>query len=294
MDRELEDIKYKNDIANKRNNQLINDINKNTFRLFSGYKSTSNTTELLNKEKNRYEDYTKYQLTSIKKEFFSRIQMKQYEILNMKNTFETQIDKNEEMFKLENLYNERMKKMMKVFSQNMSNLNERNIKIANDREEIIKNYIDLENKTYDAINKIMEENVKISENKTNKIKKEDFEKLVDKCINHVSSKIQKESEQNLNFEEKDIINIIDQKLKEENKKRAFSNEKEKDMERDRDREREREKRNETRNKSNEKEYQNILPKKTSLKEPVKLTEKIQNILEEKIRESNGKIIKKIS
>ena len=62
--------------------------------------------------------------------------MKQYEILNLKNTFETQIDKNEEMFKLENLYNERMKKMMNDFSNNMAHLNERNMKIANDREEI--------------------------------------------------------------------------------------------------------------------------------------------------------------
>lgn len=274
MDRELEEIKYKNEIANKRNDQLINDINKNTLRLFSGNRNSSNTSEILKKEKTRYEDYTQYQLHSIKKEFFSRIQMKQYEILNLKNTFETQIDKNEEMFRLETLYNERMKKMMKDFSSNMSNLNERNMKIANDREEIIKNYIDLENKTYEAINKIMEENLKTTENKNNSINAQDFEKLVDKCVTHINSKIQREAEPNL--EEKDIVDMIDKRLKEENKIRAIS------------REEEGKKRRES--KSNEKDNQNILSNRTTNTiESARFNGKMQYIIEEKIRESIGKL-----
>jgi hypothetical protein len=109
-----------------------------------------------------------------------------------------------------------MKKMMKDFSQSMSNLNERNLKIANNREEIIKNYIDLENKTYDAINKIMEENIKITENKRKSINKEEIEKLVDKCLYHINSNIQRED--NSNLDEDEIMNIIEKRLNEEEKK----------------------------------------------------------------------------
>lgn len=191
MDRELKEIRFKNEIANKRNEDLLNDIQKNVFRIYQTSKNSNNSAELLYKERKRYEDYTNYQLNSIKKEFFSRIQMKQHEILNLKTAFETQVDKNEEMFKLENLYNERMKKMLENFSKNMNNLNDRNMKIAQEREEIIKNYINLENKTYEAINKIMDENKKITENKNLGIQAIDFEKLVEKCINNINENLNK-------------------------------------------------------------------------------------------------------
>jgi hypothetical protein len=264
MDRELDDIKFKNEIANKRNENLINEINKNTFRLFSENKNPSNTVEFLRKEKNKNDDFSYNHLNTntIKKDYFSRLQMKQYEILNLKNTFENQIEKNEEVFKLESLYNERMKKMMNDFSQNMSSLNERNMKIANEREEIIKNYIDLENKTYEAINKIMEENVKMTENKRKSINKEEIEKLVDKCIYHINSKIEIENESNL--DDNDIINIIEKRLKEEELKKTIKNEEEK-----------------IRNfkKNEENDNQNYI-----------MNGKMQYILDEKIRESKGKFL----
>jgi len=117
--------------------------------------------------------------------------MRQHEILNLKTTFESQVDKNEEMFKLENLYNERMKKMLENFSKNMNNLNERNMKIADEREDIIKNYINLENKTYEAINKIMDENKKVIENKNLDFHANDFEKLVEKCIYKINENLNK-------------------------------------------------------------------------------------------------------
>lgn len=193
MDRELNEIKFKNEIANKRNEDLLNDIQKKVFTIYQSSKNSNHSAELLYKERKRYEDYANYQLNAIKKEFFSRIQMKQHEILNLKTAFESQVDKNEEMFKLENLYNERMKKMLDNFSKNMSNLNEKNMKIAQEREEIIKNYISLENKTYEAINKIMDENKKFTDNKNLGIQANDFEKLVEKCINNINENLNKAS-----------------------------------------------------------------------------------------------------
>jgi len=193
MNKELNDIKFKNEIALRRNDELLNDIQKNVYRIYQSSKNSNHSKELLYKERKKYKDYSQYQLNSIKKEFFSRIQMKQHEILNLKTVFETQIDKNEEMFKLENLYNERMKNMLNDFSDNMNYLNERNIKIANEREEIVKNYINLENKTYEAINKIMEENKKVAEDKNLGIQANDFEKLVEKCINKINENLNKAS-----------------------------------------------------------------------------------------------------
>ncbi len=191
MDRELSDIKFKNEIANKRNEDLLNDIQKNVFRIYQSSKNSNHSAEVIYKERKRYEDYTNYQFNSIKKEFFSRIQMKQHEILNLKNAFEIQVDKNEEMYKLENLYNERMKTMLGNFSKNMNNLNEKNMKIAQDREEIIKNYINLENKTYEAINKIMDDNKKLTEKHVSGIQANDFEKLVEKCITNINENLNK-------------------------------------------------------------------------------------------------------
>ncbi len=210
MDRELNEIKFKNEIANRRNEDLLNEIHKNVFRIFQSSKNINNSAESLYKEKKRYEEYSNYQLNSIKKEFFSRIQIKQHEILNIKTAFENQVDKNEEMFKLENLYNERMKKMLKDFSNNMNNLNDRNLKIAQDREEIIKNYISLENKTYEAINKIMDENKKFSDNKDLGIYANDFEKLVEKCINNINENLNKATS-NANNNPKNITILIDNK-----------------------------------------------------------------------------------
>lgn len=159
--------------------------------MYQSSKNSNHSAELVYKERKRYEDYNNYQLNSIKKEFFSRIQIKQHEILNVKSAFEREVDKNEEMFKLENLYNERMKKMLENFSKNMNNLNDRNLKIAEEREEIIKNYIGLENKTYEAINKIMDENKKVIENKNIGIHAKDFENFVEKCINNINENLNK-------------------------------------------------------------------------------------------------------
>jgi len=222
MDKELNDIRFKNEIANRRNEELLNDIQKNVFRIFQTTKNTNNSADILYKERKRYEEYSNYQLNSIKKEFFSRIQMKQHEILNVKTAFENQVDKNEEMFKLENLYNERMKKMLKDFSDNMSNLNERNLKIAQDREEIIKNYINLENKTYEAINKIMDENKKYADNKNLGIYANDFEKLVEKCINNINENLNKAAT-NANNNAKNITILIDNKANEENNNNNINN-----------------------------------------------------------------------
>lgn len=211
----MNNIKFKNEIANKRNEHLLNDIQKNVFRIYQASKNSNHSRDLIYKERKRYEEYTGYQLGSIKKEFFSRIQMKQHEIFNIKNAFENQVDKNEEIFKLENLYNQRMENMLKDFSDNMSKLNDRNVKIAHEREEIIKNYINLENKTYEAIHKIMDENKKISENKSLGIQAHDFEKLVEKCINNINENKQGARDSSINSNKNFTIVINNKNLKPE-------------------------------------------------------------------------------
>ena len=111
----------------------------------------------------------------------------------------------------------------------------------------------------------------IESKSNNGINAADFEKLVDKCVTLINSKIQREKEPIV--EEKDIIEMIDKRLKEENRNKTFVKEDPKSIFVKKE------------SKSLEKDENKELSFRPNVIESAKLNGKFQYILEEKIRET---------
>ena len=77
VEKEIEQIKFKNQIANKRNEDLLSSLQKDMYKCYQVSKIASHSKELLDKDKKKYADYMSYQLSNMRNEFQLKLLAKQ-------------------------------------------------------------------------------------------------------------------------------------------------------------------------------------------------------------------------
>jgi hypothetical protein len=195
IEKEIEDIKYKNQIANKRNEDLLNSIQKDIYNCYQVNKISSHSKLLKDKETKKYSDYLQYQLSHIRNEFQLKLLAKQNELHGIKSVLENQCNHNEKVLKMESDYSVKMAKMNEELSEKIKMLHEKNKKIEDDRQNILMNYKVMEEKTKETFNKIFEvqkesnkqQNEKLQENKSFGIDEAQIEEILRKIKNKEKS-----------------------------------------------------------------------------------------------------------
>lgn len=213
VEKEIEDIKYKNQIANKRNEDLLNSIQKDIYNCYQVNKISSHSKLLKDKETKKYSDYLQYQLAHIRNEFHMKILAKQNELHGIKSVLENQCIHNEKVLKMENDYSLKIAKMNDELREKIKMLHDKNKKIEDDRQSILLNYKVMEEKSKETFKKIFEapqeefdvkNNEKLPDNKSFEIEEGLVEEILRKIKN--KDKLQekeKEKETVYDFEEKE-------------------------------------------------------------------------------------------
>jgi hypothetical protein len=103
IEKEIEGLKFKNSIAKRRNEDLINSIQNDLFKCQQVTNISQHSGGILKSEKNRYKNYINYQLQNIRKEFHQKILLKQNQLQEiqkfLKNKFRQEEKENSKMGK---------------------------------------------------------------------------------------------------------------------------------------------------------------------------------------------------
>lgn len=193
LDQDYECTKLKNQVASKRNEELLNSIQKDIYKCYEVSKVTSHSKGLLDKEKKRYADYLSYQLGGIKNEFQLKLLAKQNELNGIKTILENQYNHNADVYKMENEYSIKMAKMNQELAEKIKILHLKNKKIEAERQNLLKNYENIEEKTREALGRIFDDNKygggdeNQNEGTKNKLDENKIEEMVKKLLDKSSN-----------------------------------------------------------------------------------------------------------
>ena len=162
-EKELDEIKFKNQIANKRNDELLNSLQKDIYNCYQFSKITSYSKNLKEKETKKYSEYLSYQMSNIRNEFKFKLLAKQNEFQGIKTVLENQFSHNEKVLKMEDEYSIKMARMNEELANKIRNLHEKNKEVDEDRKNLMQNFEIMEEKSRENFVKIFEEEKKIDD-----------------------------------------------------------------------------------------------------------------------------------
>ena len=151
VNNDINELQFQSKFANKRNDALLASIQNDQFKGFSIASNSNNSRMKLLEFKSKYEDYYKYQVVQIKKEFNYQLIAKQNELLAAKAVYENQVKQNENIMKMENDYYERINQMNMKIIEKVKELQEKNEKIAKEREKKALMYQEMQRKLNEKI-----------------------------------------------------------------------------------------------------------------------------------------------
>lgn len=237
LDKEIEMIKYKNQIANKRNEDLLTSIQGDIYKCYQVSKISTHSKNLIDKDRKKYADYLSYQLSSIRNEFQMKILAKQNELQGIKTILENQLNHNEEVLRMENEYSHKMAKMNQDLAEKIRILHERNKKIDGERRDMMKTYSHMEEKTREAFIQIFnEKEVKEEKKAEGLVDGIKIEELIRKFKEEKIIENEEKKKDHCDGQDKSIINEYS-KVKEKSpaktqKERSLSKNKSKDKSKD--------------------------------------------------------------
>jgi len=153
------------ELAKERNKRIYEDIERNVSKVYSTYcfiiniirsKITSHSKSLLDKEKQRYDDYLSYQCGVIKNELQLKFVNRQHKLENLKQQYESQVKQNEDLFKVEHLYIQNMSKVTETLKKQIVNLAEKNSLIEKERTDLILQYQKEDEKNMTIISNLLQ------------------------------------------------------------------------------------------------------------------------------------------
>ena len=126
---ELNQLKFEKEFANKRNEELLEKMQKDNYKLYELALKSNKSEENLKNIKNKYIKYLEYQYPIIKNEINSYLLNKQNELISLKAYQENQLLINKQKLELENIYydkilrlnnsvNDQLKELMKENAEN--------------------------------------------------------------------------------------------------------------------------------------------------------------------------------
>lgn len=151
VNNDINELQFQSKFANKRNDALLASIQNDQFKGFSIASNSNDSRMKLLEFKSKYEDYYKYQVVQIKKEFNYQLIAKQNELLAAKVVYENQVKQNENIMKMENDYYERINQMNMKIIEKVKELQEKNEKIAKEREKKALMYQEMQRKLNEKI-----------------------------------------------------------------------------------------------------------------------------------------------
>ena len=151
VNNDINELQFQSKFANKRNDALLTSIQNDQFKGFSIASNSNDSRMKLLEFKSKYEDYYKYQVVQIKKEFNYQLIAKQNELLAAKAVYENQVKQNENIMKMENDYYERINQMNMKIIEKVKELQEKNEKIAKEREKKALMYQEMQRKLNEKI-----------------------------------------------------------------------------------------------------------------------------------------------
>ena len=151
VNNDINELQFQSKFANKRNDALLASIQNDQFKGFSIASNSNDSRTKLLELKSKYEDYYKYQAVQIKKEFNYQLIAKQNELLAAKAVYENQVKQNENIMKMENDYYERINQMNLKIIEKVKELQEKNEKIAKEREKKALMYQEMQRKLNEKI-----------------------------------------------------------------------------------------------------------------------------------------------
>ena len=151
VNNDINELQFQSKFANKRNDALLASIQNDQFKGFSIASNSNDSRMKLLEFKSKYEDYYKYQVVQIKKEFNYQLIAKQNELLAAKAVYENQVKQNENIMKMENDYYERINQMNIKIIEKVKELQEKNEKIAKEREKKALMYQEMQRKLNEKI-----------------------------------------------------------------------------------------------------------------------------------------------
>lgn len=151
VNNDINELQFQSKFANKRNDALLASIQNDQFKGFSIASNSNDSRIKLLEFKSKYEDYYKYQVVQIKKEFNYQLIAKQNELLAAKAVYENQVKQNENIMKMENDYYERINQMNMKIIEKVKELQEKNEKIAKEREKKALMYQEMQRKLNEKI-----------------------------------------------------------------------------------------------------------------------------------------------
>ena len=151
VNNDINELQFQSKFANKRNDALLASIQNEQFKGFSIASNSNDSRMKLLEFKSKYEDYYKYQVVQIKKEFNYQLIAKQNELLAAKAVYENQVKQNENIMKMENDYYERINQMNMKIIEKVKELQEKNEKIAKEREKKALMYQEMQRKLNEKI-----------------------------------------------------------------------------------------------------------------------------------------------
>ena len=151
VNNDINELQFQSKFANKRNDALLASIQNDQFKGFSIASNSNDSRMKLLEFKSKYEDYYKYQVVQIKKEFNYQLIAKQNELLAAKAVYENQVKQNENIMKMENDYYERINQMNMKIIEKVKELQEKNEKIAKEREKKALMYQEMQRKLNEKI-----------------------------------------------------------------------------------------------------------------------------------------------
>ena len=205
VNNDINELQFQSKFANKRNDALLASIQNDQFKGFSIASNSNDSRMKLLEFKSKYEDYYKYQVVQIKKEFNYQLIAKQNELLAAKAVYENQVKQNENIMKMENDYYERINQMNMKIIEKVKELQEKNEKIAKEREKKALMYQEMQRKLNEKIYNTQLEyhpDVEIKEEK-----KEEEPQKEEKDLKHSTTSLNKSKKYKTVIEKTYVLNM---------------------------------------------------------------------------------------
>ena len=126
INKDLEELNFQKKFAEKRNDTILSDIQKQNFKSFDISNKTNDSKNKLNEGKNKFQDYLNQQYAIIKNDFILQFYNKQNDLIVQHAIMKNQLRENEKQLKLEDEYlnninalnEELLKKIKELKNQN--------------------------------------------------------------------------------------------------------------------------------------------------------------------------------
>ena len=181
IENELDQLNFEKQFAKKRNEEILQKIQKENYYLNDLASESNRSEEKLKKIKDNYIKYFEYQFPIIKNELNAKLLMKQNELISLRAIKENQLFLNQQRLELENNYYDRIFRQNKLVNDQLKEIIKENgeMEIENlkkRQEEEFKKREEQSLKLIEDLKKERDRKKKLLEEEKNK-KKEEIEKI---------------------------------------------------------------------------------------------------------------------